>query len=1035
MSPTFSRPPVDKSLSIPELYDWHYSHNRDYPLFVFENANDSVRTITMGEGVQGMHRATRYVRERVDLELIPGLTPIGKPPVIAILASSDTITFFCTIIGALRTGWTVFPISTRNSPRAVAALLSETKALHLLVSAEVSVQGLADSSIKLVDNDTMKFQKIDMPVFRDLFPVQGFDSKFKTVSSARLDMDTAAVIYHSSGIVAFLGLRNYFVPQTHILDTPSFILDNPANLYATVGVTMAFFKPHFPAIVPNPVNVFVGALLTKADYIFAPPSFLEAWSRNPAYVDAMSKINGVIYGGAPLDKSAGDLLSSKGVNVFLTYASTQTGGVSEILPKPPGKDWEYFRFSSNRVVHFEDNGNNEFEVVVIATDSYRPNVINNQVNGRDAFATSDLVTPHPTKPGYYRLVGRVDDQIMHSTESMLNQNALVEAALFFGRGRFQCGVLIQPSQPYAFDPSDSSKLIEFRNAIWPSIEELNAFAPTHSRIFKEATKPFMYTAKATLRRQHVINEYAPEIEALYEAVAESTQEDIDRPEDWSQSSASRFVRGIMERTMKTDVNAIGDNVDLFQHGLDSLQATWVRNTVLRALSESHTNVARGLSTSFVYDHPTIASLASYISSNVAGTVVAGQDKNVKKSELLALVDKYTSAFPAFKTGIAQAHSGDVVVLTGGTGSLGSNILAKLIQSSSTVRVYALSRPSSDGSVKERLAKTFERENLELKLLDDTKLRLLEGDASKPDFGIGAERFTELQSSVTHIIHNAWRVNFNNAVTSFETNIRSVRSLIDFLLGGHGAKPACFLFISSIGVFQNYDGDKLALEEAFESPDSALGSGYGESKWVSEQILQIAAKETPLKSTVVRPGQLTGGPSGSWNTHEWFPSLVKSSVALKKIPGAEGTVSWLSANIAAGAIVEMLHSEESVLHLVHPRPVEWTSIITEFSKKLNLPVVSYGEWLAALEHSRSVIGSGDNNQLEDAFRQNPALRFLKFFRSAKDRVGENIEPLKVARLACIKSCKVSEVLRDAEEMGAEDVNRWIYHWKESEYLGQ
>ena len=44
-----------------------------------------------------------------------------------------------------------------------------------------------------------------------------------------------------------------------------------------------------------------------------------------------------------------------------------------------------------------------------------PSVMNTVVNGVGAYATSDLLQPHPTKRGYYRILGRVDDQIMHNT--------------------------------------------------------------------------------------------------------------------------------------------------------------------------------------------------------------------------------------------------------------------------------------------------------------------------------------------------------------------------------------------------------------------------------------------------------------------------------------------------------------------------------------------------------------------------------------------------------------------------------------------
>lgn len=86
---------------------------------------------------------------------------------------------------------------------------------------------------------------------------------------------------------------------------------------------------------------------------------------------------------------------------------------------------------------------------------------------------------------------------------------------------------------------------------------------------------------------------------------------------------------------------------------------------------------------------------------------------------------------------------------------------------------------------------------------------------------------------------------------------------------------------------DYHGNRPAPEEPIETPDNALGQGYGESKWVSEKILEAAAAKTALKPTVVRLGQITGGPSGYWNEHEWLPSLIKSSAYLKMLPDAQG----------------------------------------------------------------------------------------------------------------------------------------------------
>ena len=44
-----------------------------------------------------------------------------------------------------------------------------------------------------------------------------------------------------------------------------------------------------------------------------------------------------------------------------------------------------------------------------------PNVFNSTYDGRAAYATSDLLQQHPTKPHLFRVYGRADDQLMLST--------------------------------------------------------------------------------------------------------------------------------------------------------------------------------------------------------------------------------------------------------------------------------------------------------------------------------------------------------------------------------------------------------------------------------------------------------------------------------------------------------------------------------------------------------------------------------------------------------------------------------------------
>lgn len=51
-------------------------------------------------------------------------------------------------------------------------------------------------------------------------------------------------------------------------------------------------------------------------------------------------------------------------------------------------------------------------------------------------------------------------------------------------------------------------------------------------------------------------------------------------------------------------------------------------------------------------------------------------------------------------------------------------------------------------------------------------------------------------------------------------------------------------------------------------------GYGESKYVAERLLEIAAGEFGVSAAICRVGQLAGPvkKGGMWSKQEWLPSV-------------------------------------------------------------------------------------------------------------------------------------------------------------------
>ena len=77
-----------------------------------------------------------------------------------------------------------------------------------------------------------------------------------------------------------------------------------------------------------------------------------------------------------------------------------------------------------------------------------------------------------------------------------------------------------------------------------------------------------------------------------------------------------------------------------------------------------------------------------------------------------------------------------------------------------------------------------------------------------------------------------------------------------------------------------------MPEVAADVEMALGTGYGESKWICEEILAISRTETSLQPVIVRIGQVSGGVNGYWKSSEWIPSIVQSVTLTSCLPSLD-----------------------------------------------------------------------------------------------------------------------------------------------------
>jgi hypothetical protein len=187
----------------------------------------------------------------------------------------------------------------------------------------------------------------------------------------------------------------------------------------------------------------------------------------------------------------------------------------------------------------------------------------------------------------------------------------------------------------------------------------------------------------------------------------------------------------------------------------SLQSTYIRNSILHGLRETKPEAAKLVSASFVYEHPTIERMATFLSKAAADPhSPQGLDLPLRGRELQALVDKYTEGFPtrlALHRSAYPVPLGGIYLLTGTTGGLGSNMLAQLLEAPAVIRVYAFNRPSKSATSQARQLSAFIQRGLNTSLLSSEKLVYVEGDLSTPGFALGDELYGEVSRSLRLLV--------------------------------------------------------------------------------------------------------------------------------------------------------------------------------------------------------------------------------------------------------------------------------------------
>jgi thioester reductase-like protein len=320
------------------------------------------------------------------------------------------------------------------------------------------------------------------------------------------------------------------------------------------------------------------------------------------------------------------------------------------------------------------------------------------------------------------------------------------------------------------------------------------------------------------------------------------------------------------------------------------------------------------------------------------------------------------------------------------------------------------------------------------LFDPSRVTFVHCDFSNPSLGLDGELYEQLVANVSHIIHNAWTVNFNMSLpTMVRANFTGLQFLID--LTANSLRRAQLFFISSLGTVMNWrraGHEGPVPEEIINDGAVAEELGYTESKHVAERLLDLARVKSGIDACCFRVGQIAGPigtTKGAWNPAEWLPSLVASCKTLGRVPKSIGpldTVDWIPINTLAEILVELVYhgaggQRTVVYNLVNPSTTTWSELYPAIQRCLqnangrNVDIVEYAEWLQSLHDcaSSSIV----------SVEANPAVKLLDFFDGLQRPVLESDEQTCSTR----EAEKHSSTLRSCGPVNPEWMELWMEQW--------
>ncbi|TQR30873.1 amino acid adenylation domain-containing protein [Lysinibacillus sphaericus] len=282
-----------------------------------------------------------------------------------------------------------------------------------------------------------------------------------------------------------------------------------------------------------------------------------------------------------------------------------------------------------------------------------------------------------------------------------------------------------------------------------------------------------------------------------------------------------------------------------------------------------------------------------------------------------------------------------ILLTGGTGFLGSHILEQLLLLPDTV-IYCLVRNQKQTSMENKVREKMQFYFGEV-ILEKMKHRvhIIEGDLSKEHLGLTPNIKKQLIQEIDTIIHCGGDVrHYGDREHFIQVNVESTKYLLDMSKEAR----ARFHYISTISISGHapHDAKEFLFSEQDFDRGQQLENVYVESKFLAEKLVREAIKEG-VPATVYRVGNLVGQTlDGRFQENiegNAFYRLIKAILLLQIAPNIHTYIDLVPIDFGSKAIVQLVCTKETggeTFHICNPVQLEWKPFV-EYLKQSGHPI--------------------------------------------------------------------------------------------------